>query len=201
MVWLQKFESRPAHILFTMKKLEILLKGETINVRKMRLSDAQNLYDNVKHKEVVKYTQAIPHPYPKDGAQKFIRSSFSNIKKNKAYELAIVLKESDKLIGIVSLLSVDMKNNNAELGYWLGKKHWGKGYVTQAVKLILDFGFNQLKLHRIYAKLFDKNIGSKKVLEKTGFKLEGTFKEHQYRHKKWQDVLRYGLLKKDYKLQ
>ncbi len=92
-----------------------------------------------------------------------------------------------------------MKNKKAELGYWLGKKHWGKGYVTQAVKLILNFGFNKLKLHKIYARLLAENIGSRKVLEKAGFKFEGTFKEHEYRHKRWHDVLNYGILRKDYK--
>ena len=69
-----------------------------------------------------------------------------------------------------------------------------KIFTKEAVKLILSFGFKELKLHKIYAHLFEQNIGSKKLLEKSGFKLEGKLKETRYRNKKWHNELRYGIL-------
>ena len=63
---------------------------------------------------------------------------------------------------------------------------------------MLKFAFNKLKLHRIYAKLFESNIASKKVLEKVGFKLEGIAREHRYRYGKWHNELHYGILKREF---
>lgn len=67
--------------------------------------------------------------------------------------------------------------HKAEMGYWLGRKYWGGGMMTDAVKSIVSFGFKNLKLHRIYAGVFLFNKGSARVLEKNGFKLEGISKK------------------------
>ena len=70
--------------------------------------------------------------------------------------------------------------------------------MTEAVRLILKFGFGNLKLHRIYAKLFKENTGSVRVLEKCGFKLEGRMREERYRYGKWHDALKYGILESEF---
>lgn len=182
-----------------MKNLKLEFDGERIKIRKLRLSDAEEIYRHVKDKEVVRWTLRIPHPYPKDGAAKFIRKTHYNIKQKKGYAFGIILKETDTLIGIVGLSNLDWENKNATLGYWLAKGYWGKGLMTEAVNLILKFGFEKLKLHRIQSSLFEKNIASKKVLEKCGFRSEGVFRETRFRYGKWHDELRYGILKSEYK--
>lgn len=176
--------------------MKLKIDGKRIFIRKLKISDAKDLYENIKDKEVVKWTVNIPRPYPKDGAVKFIRKTHYKTKKKKGYTFGIILKEQNKLIGAVDLININWKNKNAELGYWLGKKYWNKGLMTEAVKLILKFAFEQLKLHKVYANLFEKNIGSKNVLEKSGFKLEGKFKEARFKHNKWQNELKYGILAK-----
>lgn len=80
----------------------------------------------------------------------------------------------------------------------MGKSYWGKGLTTEAVKLMLKFAFEKLKLHRIYANLFEKNIASRRVLEKCGFKLEGVARECRYRYGKWHNELKLGILKQEY---
>ena len=168
--------------------------GKRVSIRPLRFSDAPELYENVKDKEIVTWTVSIPHPYPKDGALKFIRKARYNIEKNKSSAFGIVLKDTDTVIGVVELMVFDWKNRNAEIGYWLGKKYWGEGLMTEAVGLVLKFGFGNLKLHRIYARLFEGNTGSARILEKCGFKLEGRLREERYRYGKWHDTLRYGIL-------
>lgn len=182
-----------------MKNTKLELDEKRIKIRKLKLSDAKDIYENVKDKEIVKWTWNIPHPYSKKESIKFIRRSQYRLKKKKAYTFGIVLKETDKVIGVIDLLKVDWKNKNAELGYWLGKKYWKKNIMTGAVKLILKFGFEELKLHRIYACTFEKNIGSKKVLEKCGFKQEGITIEALFRYNRWHNKLDYGILKSRYK--
>jgi len=171
--------------------------GKRVSIRPLRFSDAPYLYENVKDKEIVTWTVSIPHPYPKDGALKFVRKVRYNIEKKKAYAFGIVLKETGTVIGVVELMALDWRDKNAEIGYWLGRKYWAEGLMTEAVRLILEFGFGNLKLHRIYAKLFKENTGSVRVLEKCGFKLEGRMREERYRYGKWHDALRYGILDSD----
>lgn len=174
------------------------MDGKRIKIRKLKLSDVQDIHENIKEKEITKWTINIPHPYPKEGAKSFIKSSHYRLRKKKGYDFGIVLKNTGKVIGGISLTNLDWENKNAEVGYWLGKKYWGKGLTTEAVKLILKFGFEKLKLHRIYAHLFEENIGSKRVLEKCGFKLEAIIRETRFRYNKWHNELTYGILKKEY---
>lgn len=181
-----------------MKNLRLEMDGERVKIRKLKDSDARDIYKNAKDKEISKWTLNLPYPYPKDGAIKFIKKSHYNLKKKKAYTFGVVLKETDEVIGIVTLLKLDWENKNAELGYWIGKKYWNKGLMTEAVKLTLGFGFEKLKLHRICANLFEDNIGSKKVLEKSGLSLEGRLREERYKHGRWCNELKYGILAREY---
>ena len=178
--------------------MQLEFQNERVSIRPLRPSDAPDIYDNVKDKEVVKWTLNIPHPYPKDGALKFIRKSRYNIKKRKSFAFGIVLKSTSNAIGVVELMRVDRENKNAELGYFLGKKYWRKGIITEAVGLAVKFGFEELKLHRIYASVFKTNIASSKVLEKAGFSLEGRMRQERYRYGKWHDILKYGLLRSEF---
>jgi len=178
--------------------MRLEFNGKRVSIRPLRFSDASDLYENVKDKEIVTWTVSIPHPYPRDGALRFIRKARYNIRKRKSYAFGIVLKETGTVIGVVELMTFDWKNKNAEIGYWLGKKHWGEGLMTEAVRLVLKFGFGNLKLHRVYAKLFEENIASAGILEKCGFKLEGRMREERYRYGKWHDALRYGILESEF---
>ena len=179
-----------------MKDFEI--ESKRIKLRKLKLSDADDIYKNLQNKEMVKWTLNIPWPYKKEHAIKFIRRTHYKIRKKKSYAFSIVLKEIDKVIGVVDLMNIDWKNKNAEIGYWIGKRYWNKGFATEAVKLMLKFAFEKLKLHRVYASLFEENKASRRVLEKCGFKLEGILREHRYKHGKWHNELVFGLLKKEW---
>ena len=96
---------------------------------------------------------------------------------------------------MISLMNIDEKNKNAEIGYWLGKKYWGKGIMREAVKLILQFGFKKLKLERIYAKVLHPNVASAKLLEKSGLRYEGRLRRATLRRGRWYDDLCFGILK------
>jgi RimJ/RimL family protein N-acetyltransferase len=170
-----------------------------ITLRRLRFSDSKDIYHNIKDREVVKWTLNIPHPYSRNEAIKFIRKVNYEARKKKSYVFGIALKDENKIIGVIGLSKINYKDSNAEIGYWLGKKYWGKGIMTEAVKLILELGFKQLKLHKINAGLFEKNIASKKVLEKAGFRFEGKIRESRFRSGGWHDELRYGILYSEYK--
>ena len=98
-------------------------------------------------------------------------------------------------MGTIGLYLYSKEHKRAEIGYDLMKEHWGNGYITEAVKTIVDYGFNTLGLVRIEATVDSENGASAKVLEKNGFKHEGTLRKRFFHDDKWHDELVYGLLK------
>ncbi len=178
--------------------MELKIEGKKINIRKLKKSDAPFIYQNAKDFEIAKYT-TIPHPYKLKNAEDFIKTTHQKMRKKKSFELGIELKENKKIIGIIGLTNINYNNKNAEIGYWLGKKYWGKGIMKEAIKLILKFGFKKLKLVRIYARVMHPNIASAKLLEKSGFKYEGRMRKTTLKKGKWMDDLKYSILNSEFK--
>lgn len=172
--------------------------GDKIILRTLRESDAVSIFEKANHKEIARYT-TLPHPYRLKNAQDFIKITKKNQRQKKAYELGIELKETKEIIGMISLMDIDRQNKNGELGYWLGKKYWGRKIMKEAIRLILNFGFKRLKLVRVYARVVHLNITSTKLLEKAGFIYEGKLRKNHFRNKQWYDELRYSILKEEFK--
>ena len=115
------------------------------------------------------------------------------------YQLAIILKSSQQLIGNCG---IRMKNPHAcegDIGYELSPQHWGHGYATEAAGAIVEFGFKQLGLHRIWACCIADNVGSAHVLEKVGMQAEGRLRENEYFKGRWWDTLLFGILDYEWK--
>ena len=177
--------------------MKLKIESSKIKLRKLKKSDAEDIYLNARDKEIARYT-TLPHPYKLRHALDFIKKTHRDIRKKAAYELGIELKETGRIIGMMSFVKIDHANKNAEVGYWLGKKYWRRGIAKEALKLILEFGFKKLGLIRVYAKVLHPNTASAKLLESVGFKYEGTLRKSVFRWNKWYDVVVYGLLKEEY---
>ncbi len=174
--------------------------GNKINLRTLKRSDAQSIFENAKDKEISQYTN-VPHPYTLKAAKEFIKKTQKDNRLKKAYYFGIEDKKSKQIIGMIDFVRYNKTNKNAEVGYWLGKRYWRQGIMKEALGLLLDFGFNKLKLHRISATVIESNIKSKTRIEKAGFKYEGKSREHIFRENKYSDLLMYGILKKEYEKQ
>lgn len=179
--------------------MKILIEGKKINLRKFISSDAEDIYLNVKDKEIAGRAWKIPYPYPKSAADEFINYAQRMLREKRAYILGIEFKENKKIIGVISINNIDSENKKALLGYWLGKKYWGTGIMTEALGLILKFAFDDLNLHRVESQPFETNLASRRILEKNGFVYEGTDREVKLINKKWINVVRYGILEGEYK--
>ena len=101
-------------------------------------------------------------------------------------------------IGICGLIHLDQFNKNAEVAIIIGKPQFhGKGYGTLALKLLIDYGFKKLNLHRIYADIYEYNLNSIKLFSKLNFKYESIFHDQLWRKGKWWNMYRYSLLKNE----
>lgn len=112
---------------------------------------------------------------------------------------SVILKETNKVIGKISFHPWFMKQTY-ELGWIMNKEFTNQGYMTEATKAVLNYGFDTLKLHRIVATCQPENIPSKRLCEKLGMRLEGTFKQCIYVNEhEWWDELFYAILDEEYK--
>ena len=123
-----------------------------------------------------------------------------NEEPRKRFQLAIILRSEGKLIGNCGIRKENHQTQEAEIGYELDPQYWDKGYATEAAKAILQFGFQELMLHRITSHCIADNKASANVLEKIGMKFEGKLREKELIKGDWLDVLLYSILKREWKV-
>lgn len=155
------------------------IRSKKFILRPHRRGDEKSLTLNISNKKIYRNTLRIPHPYTLELAQKWISKNLKEAKKKNPSHINFVIEVDGEATGGIGLNSI--QGHKAEIGYWLGEKYWGRGIMSQAVKLVTKFGFRRLKLKRIFAHVFPWNRASMRVLEKAGFKFEGVLRKN---HKK-----------------
>ncbi|MBV9279815.1 MAG: GNAT family N-acetyltransferase, partial [Chloroflexi bacterium] len=105
------------------------------------------------------------------------------------FQLAIVLRENNRLIGNCGFRLPAPEAQQGEIGYEIDPRYWGHGYATEAARAMLAFGFGDCKVHRISANCVAENTGSARVLEKLGMQREGRLRENEWIKGRWHDTL------------
>ena len=141
------------------------IRTERLLIKIPKIDDRFELSLLINDKDVVKWLSEIPFPYTLSHAEEFIERSQEGILRQESYNFMIF--QNREMLGGIGLR--DFNRNSCQVGYWLGKKYWGNGFATEALKSILDFGFSQLNLEEIFAAYKIGNEGSRKVLTKCGF--------------------------------
>lgn len=163
-------------------------------LRKWEITDAQSLaaYAN-NFKIALNLRDAFPHPYTLCNAQSFIESCIASDESCKCLRAIDVDGQAVGSIGIFK--KDDVYRLSAELGYWLGEPFWGRGIITAAVVRMCQDIFSRWDIVRIFAEPFAQNAGSRRVLEKAGFKLEGILEKSVCKKGVLQDSCIYALLR------
>ncbi|MDE5768428.1 MAG: GNAT family N-acetyltransferase [Oscillospiraceae bacterium] len=163
-------------------------------IRKWKLSDAEDLALALSNKKVQdNLRDGLPYPYTKQDGAEYIQAMLS-ADETETFAFAITI--NDKVIGSIGVFrQANIHRQTAELGYYIAESYWGKGIMTQAVKQICEYVFNNSDIIRIYAEPFSYNIASCRVLEKVGFQLEGTLKCNAVKNGKIIDMKMYALVK------
>lgn len=122
----------------------------------------------------------------------------SRIKPRRGYELALILKEEERLIGGCGMQIVGPNSTTAMIGYVLNRNYWNRGIMTEAANLLLEFGFGKLNLHRIYATCDTENSGSERIMQKLGMRREGQFVKDTFIKERWRDSYLYAILEEEW---
>jgi [ribosomal protein S5]-alanine N-acetyltransferase len=117
------------------------------------------------------------------------------------YQLAITLRGEGQLIGNCGIRMESGDSRQANIGYEIAPGYWGEGYASEAARVVVAFGFGELRLHRIWARCVAENVASYRVLEKTGMRRERRLREEEWMKGRWWDILVYGILDYEWRSQ
>ena len=174
------------------------INGKRVLLRTLEAKDLDGNYVKwFNDGEVCRYNSHHVFPYYRQDALQYIK----NVNKaKKDLVLAIVAKRSGTHIGNISLQKIDYLSRSAELAIIIGeKKFWGKGYGKEAAGLLIEHGFSQMNLHRIYCGTTADNIGMQRLALSVGMKKEGRRREAAFKAGRYLGIVEYGLLKKEWK--
>jgi RimJ/RimL family protein N-acetyltransferase len=161
-------------------------------LRPFNLNDIDSLVKNANnYKIAANLTNQFPHPYTRENGEAFLKMATEH-----SPPTILAIEINGQASGGIGLhIQTDIHIKNAELGYWLAEPYWGQGIMTKAVKHIVNYGFKNLDITRIFARPFGTNIASQKVLKNAGFVLEGKFKDTIYKNGEYLDELIYAVRK------
>lgn len=175
-----------------------VLAGKNIILRQPRMSDAEALAVNADDNEVARHVPRIPHPYSLQDAKSWINKSRRLTQNGNECHFAIYDKKSGEFAGMIGLRAINRHDRNAEVGYWVGRGYWNRGFAGEALSLILLYAFRKMRFRRVYAIVHQQNPASIRVLEKVGFMREGIWRQASRMGRKWYDVYAYGILKDEF---
>jgi [ribosomal protein S5]-alanine N-acetyltransferase len=171
------------------KKTILTLRTERLLLRPLKRSDIPALLPLIGEREVAAQTLRIPHPYSEADALAMLK----RLRAETAHWFGIFLGPEKQLCGGCGL-TVDPDHDRAEIGYWIGIPFWGQGIASEATRELMRYGFEDLKLHRIYATCYPGNAASLRILEKLGMKHEGRSRHHIKKWNEYRDSENYGIL-------
>src|SRR3954465_5730959 len=176
-----------------------MLKTDRLNIRELELKDIDNVHQLHSLPETDEFN-TLGIPVTIQITEKILSEWMNeqNKQPRNSYVFGIDLKDDEIFIGIIALNLGKQNYKTAEVWFKVHKDFWRKGYTTEALTKVLDFGFNQLQLHRIEAGCAVDNIASGKVLEKVGMTREGMKRKKLPIRGEWKDNCFYGILEDDF---
>jgi len=174
----------------------MIIETERLILRDFVANDFEDIHVYASEPAVVKYM--LWGPNSKEDTQNYM-NMLTDMQKQKpriGYELAVVTKENNQLIGGCGIHIVSP--SQGELGYCFNHNYWGSGFASEAAAALVKYGFRELGLNRIYATCRPGNVGSAKVMRKIGMTYEGHLREHLHSKGKWHDSYQYSILESEF---
>ncbi|WP_245583657.1 GNAT family N-acetyltransferase [Salinimicrobium xinjiangense] len=173
------------------------LKTERLLLRKQELKDAPHLQQMRSNEQVMLYMDSDRHEDIK-ASEAFIARNLESYEQKTGFFWDITAAETGNYLGDIILRKIDRTNFRAEIGYTLKPDYWGRGYMKEAMRAVISFGFKDLGLHSIEANINPANTTSRELLLKMGFLKEAFFRENYNYNGRFLDTEIYSLLERDF---
>ena len=174
-----------------------VLRTTRLVLRPLRPDDAVELFRIYREPQVARYL-SFPPWTALEQAQARIARDLDGMQSGMHLRLGLERQDDGRLIGDCTLFNINAPCRRAEIGYVLAQETWGNGYMDEALRALVDFGFSKLDLNRIEADIDPRNTGSARSLERLGFTKEGHLRERWIVGGEVSDTGLYGLLAKDW---
>ncbi len=175
----------------------VTLESERLKLRRFNIDDAESMFDNWASDDEVTRFLTWPTHKTIDGSKWFINFCLDGYKELSFYNWAIELKDTHELIGNISVVDVIEETGSMELGWVIGRKYWGKGYMPEAAECVMDVLFGEVGANCIFAKHDVNNPKSGRVMQKIGMKFEGIIRQCNKNNQGIVDCARYSILKSE----
>lgn len=174
-----------------------ILRGGKITLRQITLQDCTDSYvEWLNDPDVNQYLETRWNRQDIFTIEDFVKSQRDN---GHSILFAIINNSTQYHIGNIKIGPINLHHHHADISYFIGDKNlWGKGIATEAIRLVCQFGFEEIHLHRIEAGVYSDAVGSWKALEKNGFVREAIFRKQVLSKDGYMDVYRYGILETEY---
>lgn len=180
-------------------KIALPLTTRRLLIREFKSSDLSAIQRYASDSSVVRYMVWGPNSLDETRAHLKDKLALQRQVPRNNFDLAVILRANRKLIGSVSLRIGNVRSRAGDFGYVYGREFWGRGFGTEALKALLGFGFEQLRLHRIHATCDRRNSASVRVMEKAGMRREGLRRKDEWVKGRWRDTCIYAILEEEWK--
>lgn len=167
-------------------------------LRDFKQTDWKDVHEYATDLEVVKYMEWGPNS--SDETIAFVDHALDKAREKPRgfFEFAVIVREEGKLIGACGLRVLPGDKEQADIGYCYNRNYWHKGYATEASRALVNFGFGELKLHRIHATCDAENLGSARVLKNCSMRQEAHLKEDKKIKGRWRDTFLFAILEHEW---
>lgn len=172
------------------------LETDRLILRPLRMRDAQDLYDYARDPEVSRHVLWDTHRNISQSRQ-FLRAAIAQYRRGLPGSFAITLRDSGRMIGTIGFMWINTDYYSAEVGYSLSRDYWNQGIMTEALRAVVAFGFDSLRLNRIEAQHETSNPASGRVMAHVGMRYEGTLRQRLRNKGRFVDVALYAILRGD----
>ncbi|HEV7217114.1 MAG TPA: GNAT family protein [Chloroflexota bacterium] len=176
------------------------LQTPRLLLRTIRLSDSADIFAYASDPAVARYTTWPPHPTVA-ATEAFVRELLQRYADGLVSPWGIVHRASGKMIGTCGFAYVMAWHGRGEIAYALSRSHWGQGLMPEAVRAVLAFGFETLRLNRIEARCEVENAASERVMQKVGMQLEGVLRQHAQVLGRYRDLKLYSILRDEWPIE
>ncbi len=172
----------------------VFISGDNVDLVTIEEEDIEWMRDNINDPNLRK---TITARYPVNMKQE--KEFFENVVSEREEGVHLIIAKENKRIGMISLFDINRDEGRAEIGIWITSSKQGKGHGTEACEIITEYGFRELRLHRIYARVLENNPASLKVFEKLGFVKEGNLRDHAFIDGDYQNMHVFGILREEWR--
>ena len=169
------------------------LTTQRLQLRALRLEDAPAVKRLAGDFAIADTTANVPHPYEDGMAEQWMADRETALADGRGLTCAVVEAEGKELVGAIGL-EVDWHNRVGEVGYWIGRPYWNRGYATEALKAMLNIAFDAVGLNRVQARHLVRNPASGRVMAKCGMTQEATMRAAFRKWGKFEDAAQYAVL-------